>query len=114
MSERTLGKHYIREWRKFRKMSLRKLAARMEAEPGVELTSHANLGRIEKGEQPYKQDILEAIAEALNCTVVQLLTVDPYKEGEVIDLMRLLRDKDPNTVRAILNGLPSKPSSKAS
>lgn len=79
----------------------------MEIEPGVPITSHANIGRIETFQQPYTQDILEAAAAALNCTVEQILTVDPTKDGEVIDLLSLLRDKDPTTVRAILEGLPS-------
>lgn len=80
----------------------------MEIEPGVPITSHANIGRIETFQQPYSQDIMEAAAVALDCTVEQILTVDPTKEGEVVDLLALLRDKDPATVRAILSGLPSR------
>jgi hypothetical protein len=80
----------------------------MEAEPGVPITSHANIGRIETFQQPYTQEIIEAAAHALDCTVEQILTVDPTKDGEVIDLLALLRDKDPETVRAILSGLPSR------
>lgn len=108
MSERALGKHFLREWRVSEGLSLRKLANRMEKEPGVPITSHANLGRIEKFEQPYSQEIMEAAAHALGCTVADILTVDPTKEGDVVDLVRLLRDKDPATVRAILEGLPSR------
>lgn len=108
MVERELGKHFLREWREASGLSLRKLANRMEKEPGVPITSHANLGRIETFQQPYSQEIMEAAAHALGCTVVDLLTVDPSKEGEVVDLVRLLREKDPETVRAILQGLPSR------
>lgn len=108
MADRPLGKHFLKQWREYRGLSLRKLAGRMEKEPGVQLTSHANIGRIENFQQPYSQDILEAAAEALDCTVEQILTVDPTKDGEVIDLLSLLRGKDPETVRAILVGLPAK------
>jgi transcriptional regulator with XRE-family HTH domain len=108
MVERVLGRHFLREWRKFRGLSLRGLADRMEAEPGIPITSHANIGRIETFQQPYTQEIIEAAAHALDCTVEQILTVDPTKDGEVIDLLSLLRDKDPETVRAILSGLPSR------
>jgi len=82
--------HYIKEWRLKRGLSLRRLAARMETEPGVELISHASLARIEKGEQPYSQDILEALAVALDTSMAMLIEVDPTKDGEVIDLMRRL------------------------
>lgn len=82
--------HYIREWRKKRRLSLRRLAARMESEPGEQLISHASIGRIETGEQPYSQDILEALAVALDVSKSDLLEMDPDKEGEIIDLVRKL------------------------
>ena len=107
MNDRHLGRHYIGEWIKHRRISLRKLAARMEAEPGEPMLSHASIGRIAKGEQPYSEEILLALSEALDCTVPQLLTVNPLKDGEVIDMLSLMKDKDPATVRAILTGLPS-------
>lgn len=84
--------HYIKEWRLKRGLSLRRLAARMESEPGVELLSHASLARIEKGEQPYSQDILEALSVALNTSISSLIEIDPTKDGEVIDLVRRLDD----------------------
>lgn len=108
MAERELGKHFLRQWREGEGLSLRALANRMEKEPGVPITSHANLGRIEKFQQPYTQEILEAAAVALGITVSDILTVDPSKEGQVVDLVRLLREKDPKTVRAILEGLPAR------
>lgn len=108
MAKRELGNHYLRQWREYRGLSLRKLADRMEVEPGVPLTSHANIGRIENFQQPYSQEIMEAAAEALDCTVIDLLTADPTKDGDVVDLLALLRTRDPATVRAILVGLPSK------
>lgn len=110
MEKRHLGRHYIRQWREYRGYSLRSLANMMEREPGGELiTSHANLGRIEKGQQPYSEEILEALAHALQCSVTDLLTVNPLVDSEVVDLMALLKRKDPDTVRAILSGLPDRP-----
>lgn len=80
-----LGKHYIRQWREYRGLSLRKLADKMEITPGIPLTSHANIGRIETFQQPYSQDILEAIAIALNVSVIDLLSVNPIEESTSID-----------------------------
>ena len=65
------AKTYLREWRK--------------AKPGRTLTmvaeqlhiSQPQLGRIERGEQPYNQDLLEALAELYGCDVADLLIRDP-------------------------------------
>lgn len=93
MAERIFQRTYIKEWRQKRKLSLRRLAARMEVEPGgAEIISHASINRIEKGEQPYSQEVLEALAVALTTTPASLLEVNPFKEGEVIDLVRRLPD----------------------
>jgi transcriptional regulator with XRE-family HTH domain len=82
------GQHFIRQWRKKRGVSLRKLAARLEMEPGGEpLVSYSSLSRIESGEQPFSEPILNAIADALNVTRVMLLEMDPEKEGHVVDLL---------------------------
>ncbi len=91
MSDRGLGKHYLRAWRNYRDLSLRDLANRMEIEPGVPLMSHANIGRVEKGEQPYTQELLEAAAVALGTTVTDLLTVDPQIDDAVAQLTTILR-----------------------
>jgi transcriptional regulator with XRE-family HTH domain len=105
MAKRELGKHFIREWRKYRGLSLRRLAERMETEPGELLTSHANIQRIEKYEQPYTQEILEALAEALEVSPTDLLSVDPSKNGEVVDLLRLINDKNRAQAVRVLKAL---------
>ncbi len=98
-------KHFVREWREYRGLSLRAFADLLETEPGVPLMTFVNIGRIETGKQPYTQDFLEAAAEALKCSVVDLLTVDPTKEGEVVDLLRILRDKKDAQTMAVLKAL---------
>ncbi len=95
------GKHYLREWREFRGLSLRQLESRIETEPGGDpLVSYVSLGRIERQIQPYSQPILEAVALALGTTPAALLEVDPNKSGDVVDLLRRLpRDKLPEASR---------------
>ncbi len=102
-------KHFIRAWREYRGHSLRKFADMLESAPGVPLMSHANIGRIEKGEQPYTQDFLEAAARALDVDPADLLTKDPTKEGEVVDLLRIIaqRKNDEQTM-AVLRALAGK------
>lgn len=83
--------HYIREWREHRGLSLARLAARMLDQTGEEVISSVSIGRMERGQQPYSQPILEALAHALTCEVDDLLSVNPLKEGEVVDFMQILR-----------------------
>lgn len=61
---------YIRQWRKFRGLTQEALADRVGMSPG-------NLSNIETGKQPYSQEHLEPLAEALRCEVVDLLIRDP-------------------------------------
>lgn len=97
--DRKYGKTFIREWRQYRGLSLRRLADRLELDGPDETFSHASIGRIEKGQQPYSQPVLEALAHALNVEVHHLLSVDPTKEGQVVDLLRLLREDATDDVR---------------
>lgn len=109
-------KTYIREWRHHRGLSLRRLAERLESEPGGDLMmSHASIGRIERGQQPYSQAVLEAIAEALGVSVAMLLEVNPEKDGDVIDItLRLnkappeLRKQAVSIIEALLQATPGR------
>jgi transcriptional regulator with XRE-family HTH domain len=56
------------------------------------------LGRIEKGEVPYDQDLLERLSIPYGCTVADLLTVDPTK-GEAPDVLALYNGS-PSAVQA--------------
>lgn len=111
MGERqTYRRTYIKEWREKRGLSLRRLAERLEESPGGELMlSHTSIGRIEKGQQPYSQPILEALSAALGVPPWMLLEVNPEKDGDVIDItLRLnkappeLRDQAISVINALL------------
>lgn len=89
MSKRVLGKHYFREWRTYKSLSLAKAVARMEHEPGGEpLISAMSLSRIERGDQPYSEEVVNALAEVYECEPYMLFTVNPLKDGKVVDLLR--------------------------
>lgn len=104
-NERKFGKTFIRAWRKYRGLSLRRLADRLELDGPNDTVSHASIGRIENGDQPYSQPILEALAVALDCSVTDLLSVDPTKEGEVVDLVRLINENNREQAVRILKAL---------
>lgn len=72
---RQFRKTYIRAWRKFRNLTLERLVERLVDTAG-EMTV-GNLSQIERGNQPYSQPQLEALAEALQTDVASLLMRDP-------------------------------------
>jgi transcriptional regulator with XRE-family HTH domain len=62
---------FLRQWRKARGLTLQALAERVE-------TTHATLSRIERGLQPYSQELLERLADELaEGDVASLLIRDP-------------------------------------
>jgi transcriptional regulator with XRE-family HTH domain len=91
MSKTPYRRTFIREWRKKRGLSLQQLADRLEVEPGGDLlVSYSSLSRIETGKQPYSQPVIESIARALDVSVPMLLEAHPEREGEIVDLFRLM------------------------
>lgn len=76
-------------------LSLARLAARMENAPGEEMISAMSLSRIERGLQPYSEPILEALSLALDVPKWALISVNPEKDGDVVDLMKLIRQQSP-------------------
>lgn len=104
MPEQLYRRTYIKEWREKRGLSLRRLADRLEQSPGGDLLiSHTSIGRIEKGQQPYSQPILEAIAAALGVTASMLLEVNPEKDGDVIDITLRLNKAPPELRRQAID-----------
>jgi transcriptional regulator with XRE-family HTH domain len=73
-----LRRTFLREWRKFRGLSLEKAGELI----GV---SHATLSRIERGVAPYAQPMLEQAAEVYGCSTAELLGRSPHSpEAESI------------------------------
>jgi transcriptional regulator with XRE-family HTH domain len=103
--------HFLKEWMEYRgRISIRKLHLRLEYEPGVELISTSALGRIVSGEnQSIDPEVLFALAEALDCGPEDILTVNPLKEPEVVDLMAAVRRiremRDPKAVQQATRNL---------
>lgn len=73
---------YIKAWREYRHLTQERAAERI----GIATTT---FGRIEAGKVPYNQDFLEQCADALSCTVSDLLNRHPEIENE-IDKLRVI------------------------
>lgn len=61
---------FIRQWREYRGYSQDKLGAMLD-------TSGSMISRIENGQTPYTQDVLESLADALMTDPASLLMRDP-------------------------------------
>lgn len=95
---------YIRAWRKDRGYSLDEVVGRLDV-LGVSITG-ASLSRIERGLQPYSQDFLEALADALNVSVSQLIEHDPSLPGaKVIDLLQRLTEREASQAEDVLRAM---------
>lgn len=69
----------MRQWREYREKTLE------QAGEAVGM-SHAQLGRIERGLQPYNQELLEKLADLYRTTPASLIMRDPTKEDAMWSL----------------------------
>lgn len=86
--KRQRTKHFFKEWRLYRDLTQEQALGRLG-------WSQSKISRIEQGKTPYNEDDLAAASVAYSCSVTDLIEVDPFKEGEVIDLVGLLRKAKP-------------------
>ena len=68
--------HFIRQWRRFRRLTLEQLAERV----GV---THGAISQLERGLTNYNQGMLEALARELNCEPGDLIMRDPTQPGAI-------------------------------
>lgn len=94
--KRPRTKHFFKEWREKANLTQDQAIGRLG-------WSQSKISRIENGQTPYNQDDLAAAAEAYGCSESDLIEVNPLKAGEVIDLMRLLKNADPAVQKDILD-----------
>jgi transcriptional regulator with XRE-family HTH domain len=66
-------RHFIREWRKFRGLTLERLAERIDVTAGA-------VSQLERGDTNYTQPMLEALADALQTTPGALVSWPPEKD----------------------------------
>lgn len=85
---------FLRNWRKFRKLSQEAASARLNIKQGT-------LSKIERGELPYNQDFLEQAAIAyLADSASDLLAIDPLRPRET-DVIKLFRRASPEVQRIV-------------
>lgn len=97
---------YLKEWRKFRHLTQDQVVDRLATleDPLIPQTT-ASLSRLENGRQPYSQRSLEALAWVYGCDAEDLIGCDPFKEGKLIDLVRVLDERKQRQAMALLKAL---------
>jgi transcriptional regulator with XRE-family HTH domain len=91
-------RHFIKEWRNHRGLTLDRLADRVEI-------SKATLSRIEGGKQPYTQDTLEALADALQCEPADLIMRDPTQAGAIWSLWEQANPAQRQQIESVVRAL---------
>lgn len=91
-------KTFLREWRKYRGLTLEAAADRAGMTAG-------NLSAMERGAQNYTQAGLEAISEAYNAEPGWLLNVDPTKGDAIWSLWERAKPGERAQVEAVVRAL---------
>lgn len=91
-------RHFLKEWRTFRGLTMDRLADRLEI-------SKATLSRLESGKQPYTQDTLEALADALSCEPADLIMRDPTSPGAIWSLWEKASPAQRQQIESVVRAL---------
>lgn len=92
-------RHFIRQWRTFRGLTLEQLAERV----GV---THGALSQLERGLVNYTQPMLESLAFALRCEPADLIMRDPESESwSIFDSVRDLPEVEQRRIAAVIDAM---------
>lgn len=94
--KRKRDRTYFREWREHCGLKQYEAAARLEIEPST-------LSRLESGQSPYDQDILERMALAYGCGTDDLLSYNPLQPDPPRLVYSALRKVPPEMQRQAWN-----------
>ena len=86
--KRQLQPHFLKQWREHRHLTQEQAAPRLNM-------SRSQLSKIENLETPYSQGLMEAAAEAYDCTVADLTMRNPLDKTAPWSLMDSLRKATP-------------------
>src|SRR5882724_11404378 len=86
--KRQLRRQFFRQWREHLELTQDRALERLEG------WTQSKLSRVETGMIVWNAYDLADLEVAYGVSSDLLLNVDPTKEGDVVDLMRIMRDKD--------------------
>lgn len=95
---KTFRQWFLRDWRKDRGLTLEQLASRIGS-------TGATVSRLERGQQPYSQPLLEALAEALNCQPADLIMRPPGASDRLKAVLDGLTEAEQARALAVIQAL---------
>lgn len=99
MAKNQRKKHYLREWRKLKPgRTLDMVAEELHM-------SQPQLSRIERGESPYNQDLLDALAELYGTTPASLIMRDPTKDDALWSLFDSIPVDKRETIKGVVEAI---------
>ena len=111
-------KHFLRAWRKHHGLSIEALIERIKANVEDRVLaegeegdikrlgiSQPNISRMERGDIPYNQTVLELISEVYGVEPASLIMRDPSKEDALWSIMDQLKPSKRPVARRMLEAL---------
>lgn len=89
---------FIRAWRESRGMAIGELAARTGIDKG-------NLSKVERALLPWNQGVMEKIADALECSVSDLLVRDPNDAAPIWSIRSRATDEQWEQIAKVAEAL---------
>ncbi len=89
---------YLKQWREHRGLSQQRLADRLNSSKGY-------ISDLERGIRRYNQDMLEALADALNCDPADLLIRDPTDPTGIWSIWDQVPDAERPRIVAVIRAM---------
>lgn len=91
----------MRQWRQYRDKTLVQVAEELHV-------THGYLSKVERGLQPYNQEMLEKLADLYRCDVVDLLIRDPLEPEAIWSIWDRAKPAERRQIEAVAGALVSK------
>jgi transcriptional regulator with XRE-family HTH domain len=98
MAKKKLRRTFLREWRRHRDKTLVQVAEELHL-------THGQLSKIERGLQPYNQELLERLSEIYNCEPVDLLIRDPSEPTNIWSIWNQAKPGERRQIETVAEAL---------
>ena len=95
---KTKRRTFIKQWRNYRKLTLERLAERIDVTAGA-------LSQLERGDVGYTQPMLEALASELRCEPADLIPRDPAHDASIMVIWSQIPEVDRPRALDVLKAL---------
>lgn len=89
---------FMRQWRLYRGKTLVQVAEELHV-------THGYLSKVERGKQPYNQELLERLADLYGCGPVDLLIRDPSEPANIWSLWERAKPGERRQIESVAEAL---------